>query len=97
MIYLERVDTRDKLDFSQLPTAIDPAILCQDISMSLCVHLVPPHIVLHASLTALPRKRDRSLIRHQCLTPEELPTPGMVIAIDAEFVQLQEVRALRLL
>ncbi|KZV99079.1 hypothetical protein EXIGLDRAFT_739011 [Exidia glandulosa HHB12029] len=70
VIYLERVDTRDKLDFSQLPTAIDPAILCQDISMSL--------------------KRDRSLIRHQCLTPEELPTPGMVIAIDAEFVQLQE-------
>lgn len=37
VIYLERVDVRDKLDFSQMPTTIDPAILCQDMSMSLCV------------------------------------------------------------
>ncbi|EJD46063.1 hypothetical protein AURDEDRAFT_87257 [Auricularia subglabra TFB-10046 SS5] len=39
---------------------------------------------------SISQKRDRSLIRHEPLGVDELPTPGYVIAIDAEFVQLQE-------
>ena len=34
IIYLERVDLRGKLDFSDLPARIDPSILSQDISLS---------------------------------------------------------------
>ncbi|KAH7107329.1 ubiquitin carboxyl-terminal hydrolase-domain-containing protein [Auriculariales sp. MPI-PUGE-AT-0066] len=35
-------------------------------------------------------KRDKSRVRHEPLGLGELPTPGMVVAIDAEFVQLQQ-------
>lgn len=39
----------------------------------------------------LPRNRDVHLIRHECLRPEELPNPGTLVAIDAEFVSMQQV------
>lgn len=37
------------------------------------------------------RNRDKSLIKHECLRFEELPTPGTLVAIDAEFVSMQQV------
>ncbi|KAJ8093092.1 poly(A)-specific ribonuclease [Marasmius tenuissimus] len=70
VLYLERVDTRETLDFSVLPDRIDPTILCQDTSISL--------------------NRDPTRIKHECLSHEELPTPGTLVAIDAEFVQMQQ-------
>jgi hypothetical protein len=36
--------------------------------------------------------RDKNLIKHECLRFEELPTPGSLVAIDAEFVAMQQVR-----
>ena len=36
------------------------------------------------------RHRDEALIKHEPLRPEELPTPGTVVAIDAEFVKMQQ-------
>lgn len=36
------------------------------------------------------RNRDSSLIRHQLLQSDELPRPGTLVAIDAEFVSMQQ-------
>jgi hypothetical protein len=36
------------------------------------------------------RHRDASLIKHEPLGPEELPRPGTLVSIDAEFVQMQQ-------
>ncbi|XP_006458223.1 hypothetical protein AGABI2DRAFT_183307 [Agaricus bisporus var. bisporus H97] len=40
--------------------------------------------------TSIALCRDRSLVRHDPLRPDELPTPGTVVAIDAEFVKMQQ-------
>jgi len=37
------------------------------------------------------RHRDENLIRHELLSFEELPRPGTFVAIDAEFVSMQQV------
>ncbi|BGP54203.1 hypothetical protein JCM8202_001336 [Rhodotorula sphaerocarpa] len=43
--------------------------------------------------TNISRARDRSLIKHQPLRRDELPRQGTLIAIDAEFVSLQQEEA----
>ncbi|KAJ6546999.1 ubiquitin carboxyl-terminal hydrolase-domain-containing protein [Mycena capillaripes] len=70
IIHFERVDRQDALDFSGLPSAMDPAILSHDTSISL--------------------NRDPNRIKHECLSFEELPKPGTLVAIDAEFVSMQQ-------
>ncbi|KAF8590468.1 hypothetical protein K439DRAFT_1329688 [Ramaria rubella] len=70
ILYLERVDVRDKLDYSGLPEIRDPAILSRDSSIS--------------------QARDKAFIKHKNLRFEELPTPGTLVAIDAEFVLMQQ-------
>ncbi|PSS06529.1 hypothetical protein PHLCEN_2v3677 [Hermanssonia centrifuga] len=70
VIYLERVDTRERLNFTALPNEIDPSILCQDTNIS--------------------SNRDKNIMKHECLKPEELPTLGTLVAIDAEFVSMQQ-------
>ncbi|KIK13823.1 hypothetical protein PISMIDRAFT_17728 [Pisolithus microcarpus 441] len=42
------------------------------------------------STHASPSNRDKSLIKHEPLRFEELPTPGTLVAIDAEFVSMQQ-------
>lgn len=37
------------------------------------------------------RNRRKNIIKHKVLESDELPSPGTVIAIDAEFVVLQQV------
>lgn len=37
------------------------------------------------------RNRDKNLIKHECLRFEELPKPGTLVAIDSEFVSMQQV------
>ncbi|EPQ58579.1 hypothetical protein GLOTRDRAFT_35919 [Gloeophyllum trabeum ATCC 11539] len=74
VVYLERVDLRDKLDFSALPDQLDETILCTDTNISLRVTV----------------NRDKSLIKHECLRYDELPKPGTLVAIDAEFVSMQQ-------
>lgn len=34
--------------------------------------------------------RDKALMKHETLSPEEIPTPGTLVAIDAEFVSMQQ-------
>lgn len=34
------------------------------------------------------------LMKHEPLRPDELPKPGTLVAIDAEFVSMQQVRLL---
>ncbi|KAJ3902046.1 ubiquitin carboxyl-terminal hydrolase-domain-containing protein [Lentinula edodes] len=70
ILHFERVDRKNSLDFSQLPDAIDAAILCRDTSISL--------------------NRDPDLIKHELLNSAELPTLGTVVAVDAEFVSMQQ-------
>ncbi|THG96777.1 hypothetical protein EW026_g5119 [Hermanssonia centrifuga] len=70
VIYLERVDTRERLSFTALPNEIDPSILCQDTNIS--------------------SNRDKNIMKHERLKPEELPTLGTLVAIDAEFVSMQQ-------
>ncbi|KAF7353663.1 PAN2-PAN3 deadenylation complex catalytic subunit PAN2 [Mycena venus] len=70
IVYYERADRQDCLDFTGLPSAMDPAILSHDTSISL--------------------NRDPNRIKHECLSFEELPKPGTLVAIDAEFVSMQQ-------
>ncbi|RPD59176.1 hypothetical protein L226DRAFT_488705 [Lentinus tigrinus ALCF2SS1-7] len=70
ILYLERVDICQRLDFSGLPDKIDSTVLCRDTNIAV--------------------NRDPRLIKHDLLRPEELPKPGTFIAIDAEFVSMQQ-------
>lgn len=70
ILYFERVDVREQLDYSGLPDQLDPSILSLDTSI--CVN------------------RDKNIIQHECLRFEELPKPGTLVAIDAEFVSMQQ-------
>ncbi|GLB35065.1 putative catalytic subunit of the poly(A)-nuclease (PAN) deadenylation complex, one of two cytoplasmic mRNA deadenylases involved in mRNA turnover [Lyophyllum shimeji] len=70
IIYYERVDLREIVDYSGLPNKIDESILSYDTSISL--------------------NRDPRLMKHEFLKPEELPRPGTLVAIDAEFVLMQQ-------
>ncbi|KAN0075425.1 Ubiquitin carboxyl-terminal hydrolase domain containing protein [Tylopilus felleus] len=40
--------------------------------------------------TSISVNRDKNLIKHECLRFEELPKPGTLVAIDAEFVSMQQ-------
>ncbi|KAF7970658.1 hypothetical protein HWV62_23300 [Athelia sp. TMB] len=40
--------------------------------------------------TSISVNRNKNLIKHKCLRFEELPKPGTLVAIDAEFVQMQQ-------
>ncbi|KAH0830330.1 ubiquitin carboxyl-terminal hydrolase-domain-containing protein [Lanmaoa asiatica] len=40
--------------------------------------------------TSISVNRDKSLVKHECLRFEELPKPGTLVAIDAEFVSMQQ-------
>lgn len=99
MLYFERVDIRNDLDFSKLPNQMDASILCQDTNISLYELSSCPSSDLSRStwpLTSvlpglLSRNRDPSLMKHECLGNDELPTPGTLVAIDAEFVSMQQV------
>ncbi|GJN87292.1 hypothetical protein Rhopal_000240-T1 [Rhodotorula paludigena] len=73
VLFFERVDAKDMLDFSELPLQSDPSILCEDITIS--------------------KNRDRSMIKHQPFRLDELPRRGTLVAIDAEFVSLQQEEA----
>ena len=42
-------------------------------------------------ISFLDRNRDKNLIKHETLRQDELPRPGTLIAIDAEFVSMQQV------
>ncbi|KAF5381095.1 hypothetical protein D9615_003865 [Tricholomella constricta] len=70
IIYYERSDLHEVLDYSGLPNGIDETILSHDTSISL--------------------SRDPRFIKHEVLRPEELPRPGTLVAIDAEFVLMQQ-------
>lgn len=87
---LERVDMESKLDYSALPMAVDPIILSEDISLSPCVYSFyeTDKCLIHGTI----RNRDKKLMKHELLSATELPRPGTVVAIDAEFVQMQQVR-----
>ncbi|CEQ42977.1 SPOSA6832_04843, partial [Sporobolomyces salmonicolor] len=91
VLFYERVDSKEMLDFTSLPLKGDPAILCEDITISNL-----PSSSLSAKLPdedQFCRNRDRSLIKHQPFRPEELPRRGTLVSIDAEFVSLQQEEA----
>lgn len=48
--------------------------------------LVTPLNNVHISY----RTRDNKFIKHKPLRPDELPNPGTLVAIDAEFVSMQQ-------
>lgn len=53
---------------------------------------LPSHInpdVLYKDVSMAWNRRN-NFVKHKILTPEELPQPGTLIAIDAEFVALQQ-------
>ncbi|KDR81497.1 hypothetical protein GALMADRAFT_239478 [Galerina marginata CBS 339.88] len=70
IIYFERSDLQNAVDFSDLSYQLDATTLSRDTSISI--------------------NRDASLIKHQFLSSDELPKPGTLVAIDAEFVSMQQ-------
>ena len=95
ILYLERVDVCQRLDFSELPDKMDPSILCRDTNIAMCVpndywSSLSSVLVLLTLLLCYYRNRDHRQIRHEPLRFEELPKPGTLIAIDAEFVAMQQ-------
>lgn len=70
VLYFQRVDADEILDYRVLPSKIDKSILTKNMSIS--------------------RHRDKSRLTFEPLTTAELPTPGMLVAIDAEFVAMQQ-------
>ncbi|KAI0792843.1 ubiquitin carboxyl-terminal hydrolase-domain-containing protein [Abortiporus biennis] len=63
-----------------------------DIRSELDFNALPNEIDLSilSQDTNISRNRDPNLIKHQCLAYHELPTPGTLVAIDAEFVSMQQ-------
>ncbi|KAK0555464.1 poly(A)-specific ribonuclease [Tilletia horrida] len=53
------------------------------------LNMVPDPSILFEDLS-ISRRRDPEMIRHRILKPEELPTPGTLVSIDAEFVALNQ-------
>ena len=89
VVYLERIDeNRQVVDLSRLPSEIDLSILSRDTSISVYVDglLSDNHLLTLSGCS----NRNKSLIKHKCLRFEELPKPGTLVAIDAEFVQMQQ-------
>ncbi|KAF7294679.1 PAN2-PAN3 deadenylation complex catalytic subunit PAN2 [Mycena indigotica] len=88
ILYYERIDGADAIDLSGLPFQMNPDILCRDTSISL-------YSLFVFSFDREPEyssasNRDPALIKHECLTYSELPPPGTHVAIDAEFVSMQQ-------
>ncbi|KAK4051846.1 poly(A)-specific ribonuclease [Microbotryomycetes sp. JL201] len=73
VLFYERKDSGDIIDFSSLPHKGDPSILCHDFTTS--------------------KRRDPTLVKHQPLATTEVPRPGTLVPIDAEFVSLQQEEA----
>ncbi|KAH9934990.1 uncharacterized protein B0H18DRAFT_979313 [Fomitopsis serialis] len=69
VLYLERVELVQRLDFSGLPTSIDRSILCRDTNIAIT--------------------RDKKFVKHKPLRQDELPKPGTLVAIDAEFTEFR--------
>jgi len=90
VLHFERVDTRKNLDFSSLPSDIDDSILCHDTSISLydiyTYQLHEGYATDHFN-----SNRNPALVKHELLSKEELPRAGTLVAIDAEFVSMQQV------
>ena len=66
-------------------TSISP---CESVSLHLLVG--PFHI------SRLYSKRDNANMKHELLSADELPRPGTMVSIDAEFVSMQDVRVMLL-
>ncbi|KAF9265751.1 hypothetical protein L218DRAFT_859665 [Marasmius fiardii PR-910] len=58
------------------------------IDLSGLPDLIDPTILCQD--TSISLNRDPALIKHECLSHDELPKPGTLVAIDAEFVQMQQ-------
>ncbi|TIB23248.1 hypothetical protein E3P77_01775 [Wallemia ichthyophaga] len=68
VIYYERENVDNFVNYPALNQRIDPGILCNDLSISW--------------------NRDPELLKHEVLRKSELPKPGSLVAIDAEFVSM---------
>lgn len=90
MLYLERRDTIETLDYSGLPQQLDKEILSKTISLASSVTLQPCHREGETNADRC-RQVNWKNVKHEVLQPSEMPTPGTVVAIDAEFVSLQQV------
>ncbi|TFK76563.1 hypothetical protein BDN72DRAFT_785586 [Pluteus cervinus] len=60
----------------------------QEVDLSRLPDGIEPSILSRD--TSISLHRDPTRVRHECLRPEELPRPGTLVAIDAEFVSMQQ-------
>lgn len=80
---------RYKLNYDNLPHELDLSILQKDINISM---YVPFCRSIHVLIVHLRSNRDNAHMKHDLLSMDELPRPGTMVSIDAEFVSMQQVR-----
>lgn len=86
VLQYRRVDSDEILDFSSLPSEVDYSLLFEDRSIAKYVSydlsISPTNNCIHRNPPENPL--------HRVLSPAEMPRKGTLVAIDAEFVALNQ-------
>lgn len=95
---VRQVDAREALSFGvpwKIPAVlmyerIDSVALARATASRDAAMAIPPDTSLLTTDFNIAQHRDPAAIRHRVLSADELPKPGSLVAIDSEFVNIEE-------